>query len=283
MDAALPIFIMLLVVGALLVLPAVIVFNVAKDAVHPYVKWLRFTVFPTKDHPEFFYYNNALQYKFPYFHLLTEPEKHVFIARIAYIRKNKKFTGRGIDVTEEMEIFISAAIAQLTFGLSEFDIAGFNDIHITPESFYSRLVGSQVKGLTFKSGRVMLSWHDFKEGYFITNDKLNLALHELAHALSLDRTTILEVDEDLRSWERIAIRELHKLRTNTDSQFLRDYAATDMHELWACCVESFFEAPLEFQEHIPDLYQRMAVVLNQDMAGRMRDRQHLLSAPLNMA
>lgn len=174
-----------------------------------------------------------------------------------------------------MEILVSAAIAQLTFGLSEFDIQHFNEINIAPESFYSELIGDDVKGLTFRHGIVIMSWADFVEGYLVSNDKLNLGLHELAHALSLDYSAQLEIENDMTDWAHSGIKELQRLRTNTDSQFLREYAGTNMHELWACCVECFFEAPIEFQQHIPELYRKVAKVLNQDMAKRMSQKQQI--------
>ncbi|WP_431211698.1 zinc-dependent peptidase [Puia sp. P3] len=45
---------------------------------------------------------------------------------------------------------------------------------------------------------------------------------------------------------------------------LGDYAATNYHEFWAVAVEVFFESPVAFRHEMPDLYEAMACVLNQD-------------------
>ena len=45
---------------------------------------------------------------------------------------------------------------------------------------------------------------------------------------------------------------------------LGDYAATNYHEFWAVAVEIFFESPGQFRHELPDLYEAMATVLNQD-------------------
>ncbi len=45
---------------------------------------------------------------------------------------------------------------------------------------------------------------------------------------------------------------------------LGDYAATNYHEFWAVSVEVFFENPVQFRHELPDLYEAMARVLNQD-------------------
>ena len=264
---------LLMIGGMMMVVPSILLYHLIAEKIQALSKWLKYTVYPTKAHPEYYLYAPILIDKFHYYHLLEDHEQHAFIARLTYIRSSKKFNGRGIEITEEMEILVSAAIAQLTFGLSEFDIQHFNEINIAPESFYSELIGADVKGLTFRHGIVIMSWADFVEGYLVANDKLNLGLHELAHALSLDYSAQLEIEHDMEDWAHTGIKELQKLRTNTDSQFMRAYAGTDMHELWACCVECFFEAPIEFEQHIPELYHKVARVLNQDMAKRMRQRQ----------
>ena len=207
--------------------------------------------------------------KFPYYTLLNEEEKKEFIHRLQYVIANKSFVGRGLEMTNEIQIMIGASLVQLTFGLEKFDLPNLEQIHVTPESFYSRLVEHQVKGLTIGRGRVILSWQDFLEGYEITNDKLNLGLHELAHALWGDHFSDFEVAAEFEEWENTAMHELQSERLGNKSDFLREYACTNIEEFWACCVECFFEAPLEFKNKIPVLYEKVKQVLNQDMAERV--------------
>jgi Mlc titration factor MtfA (ptsG expression regulator) len=223
--------------------------------------------------PGFELYAKLLDEKFPYFRLLNDREQHVFVSRLRYIRNHKNFRSRdtALVITEEMEILFSAALTQLTFGLSNFDLESFTELQLTATTFYSRLIEHQVKGLTFESGRVILSWADFEEGYRIVNDKMNLGLHELAHALWI---TFFEdegsrIEEHFREWNIVALRELKRMEEGSDSKFFRDYAATNIEEFWACCVECFFEAPVEFKTNIPDLYAGVCRVLNQDMAARV--------------
>jgi Mlc titration factor MtfA (ptsG expression regulator) len=45
---------------------------------------------------------------------------------------------------------------------------------------------------------------------------------------------------------------------------LGDYAATNYHEFWAVSVEVFFENPVQFRHELPELYEAMSRVLNQD-------------------
>ncbi len=248
---------------------AVPVIFVLKAATVHLRKKLRYTTFPDMEPKGFPLYFNFLSTKFSFFRLLNDREQRLFVSRLRYIRNEKHFVGRGMDITEEMEVIISASIAQLTFGLSEFGIDNLTEIHLTPGTFYSGIVGRDVKGLTFESGRVILSWKDFEEGYAVANDKLNLGLHELAHSLWLDYFAIKEIESEFHEWNTTALRELQSMRLGTDSHFLRNYASTNIEEFWACSVECFFEAPIEFKKNIPDLYAKMCLVLKQDMAERM--------------
>jgi Mlc titration factor MtfA (ptsG expression regulator) len=269
--------------AAAIAIPAIFGFRlVMVSTAHLRKKW-RFTAFPDTEPEGFPLYFNLLSSKFSYFRLLDDKEQKLFVSRLRYIRDEKHFVGRGLELTEEMEVIVSAAIAQLTFGLSEFDLEDFSEIHLTPGTFYSRIVGQDVKGLTFDSGRIILSWKDFEEGYAIANDKINLGLHELAHAFFLDYFAVGEIENEFHEWNTAALREIQSMRMGTDSHFLRDYAATNIQEFWACSVECFFEAPVEFKKNIPDLYIKMCLVLKQDMAERMINQPLFQNSPLSVS
>lgn len=232
-------------------------------------KELRFTIFPNLKPKGFDLYRQLLLEKIPYFRLLNDREQRIFVSRLRYIRKKKSFVGRGVELTEEMEVVVSASLVQLTFGLKEFDLEKFDDIHITPAKFYSGIIGAEVKGLTLGQGRILLSWADFEKGYLVEDDKINLGLHEWAHALRLDYYVQLELDSFFDQWHVSALHQLQLMHLDEHEDLLRDYASTNIEEFWACAVETFFEAPLEFRELIPDLYHKMCLVLNQDMAARI--------------
>jgi len=46
---------------------------------------------------------------------------------------------------------------------------------------------------------------------------------------------------------------------------LGSYAATNYQEFWAVCVENFFERPSTFKIQLPELYDAICKLLNQDM------------------
>lgn len=139
---------------------------------------MRFTVFPNLNPKAFEVYHALLHEKFAYFRRSNDREQRIFVSWLRYVRNNKQFVGRDIDITEEMEVIVSASLVQLTFGLKQFDLEQFDDIHITPAKFYSGIIGAEVKGLTLSHGRILLSWADFQKGYLVHDDKINLGLHQ---------------------------------------------------------------------------------------------------------
>jgi Mlc titration factor MtfA (ptsG expression regulator) len=51
---------------------------------------------------------------------------------------------------------------------------------------------------------------------------------------------------------------------NGISNILGSYAATNYNEFWAVAVENFFERPKQMKDALPELYQAMCLLLNQD-------------------
>lgn len=102
--------------------------------------------------------------------------------------KHKEFIAKeNLEITEEIKILISASMVQLTFGLRDFVLPDFHTFIIYPGVYKSPSTGILHRGETSMKGYVVLSWEHFMQGYENSEDKINLGLHELAHALDLSR------------------------------------------------------------------------------------------------
>lgn len=217
-----------------------------------------------QDYLHLFYTRN-----FSYYNLLDTDEKTKFIIRVINIRERNQLNispeikNRNSDI----ELLICAAFAQITFGYDDYEITSFNKIIINPNTFYSKLANHQVKGLTIGTGYIFYSWIDFLRGYKNKSDRINLALHELAHALYIDRFHNTE-NENWDSWETNANYVLKK-DNNTLPEFFRTYGKTNLNEFWAVTVECFFEDPINFKKQYAYFYDATATILRQDMAERM--------------
>jgi Mlc titration factor MtfA (ptsG expression regulator) len=228
-----------------------------------------------------FFTNNFFYYK-----LLSDAEKRTFLRRVNYILLKKKIEGGAeLVLKEEVKLLFAGCLVKLTFGLYNYELAWHGNIIFFPEVFEFRKSGVSFKGLTYSREKIVFSLPHFLEGIADPHDKLNLALHELAHALKAnltrDNSVYFETHEPIdwmynasrfewrfAEWHNLALTEFASMQSDTDSGFFRDYAATNMDEFWAVCVEHFFEAPVEFRHKLPRLYAATRKVLNQDMAAR---------------
>ena len=210
---------------------------------------------------------------FAFYHLLTDLDRSQFRKKIYKVLKSKWFKGReGLEISNEMMLLVAATMAQISLGLPDFNFPKFDRIVLFPKRFYSEIIQHDLKGLTiFKTGVVLISWSDYQQGYSEPTDKLNLGLHEMAHALFLDYFHSKHMRIMYSNWLTVAKPVLASMKINEGPQFLRDYAKSNIHEFWAVCVEHFFEAPIQFKEQLPELYLAMCNVLNQNMAQRIFD------------
>ena len=215
---------------------------------------------------EYEWLDSFLSEKNTFYKELSIHGKAKFIKRLKRFNKEMKYQGmEGLRVTKEMKILIASSAIQLTYGLKYFLIENLKGFKIYPSIFYHSLIKHHLKGGMPPEGYMMLSWEHVQKGFYYPNDKYNLALHEMAHALKLSIKYAYNFDvyfyHYLKHWNKLSAREFRKMKYNNDN-FLRDYAATNMEEFFAVSVEHFFEVPKDFKESLPDLYNHLCKMLN---------------------
>lgn len=214
---------------------------------------------------------------FIYYKQLSAQGRVRFMNRLVEFMLSKRWEGmEGIMLTEEMKVLISASAMQLTFGMEHYVFPHFHTIRIYPKAYYFKLTNQYFKGGTSEGGMISLSWKHFIQGYQDPSDKLNLGLHEWAHALKIDLASEDDFDsrflDYLENWEAISYPEFSKMHDGEPS-FLRSYAGTNMHEFFAVCIEHFFEVPSQFKKHLPVIYYHLSLLLNQDPSNVSNDYQ----------
>ena len=215
-------------------------------------------------------YRRVLQKSCLYYQQLPSAKKITFERKVQRFIMLKRFVPRQLThVTVEMKVLISAAAVQLTFGLPNVYLRHFRTILVYPDTYYSTISRKYHKGEVNPAwGIIVLSWRNFVEGYVKPGDSINLGLHEMAHALRLENMIRNAesgfLDPDLMDeWEVLSLRELSKIRKG-ESHIFRNYAGSDEEEFFAIAVENFFERPVDFWSHMPELYKVMCQILNQD-------------------
>ncbi len=212
---------------------------------------------------------------FTYYTALSPAGREKFVDRLFVFMYNKQFKGgSGFVVTEEMRVLVSASAIQLTFGLKSYRLESLQTIFIFPDNFYLSARSPEYKGAT--TGHYMyLSWKAFQEGYKTGDDNLNLGLHEMTHALKLTLYLGNRFDKlfagRMEYWEDMVV-EKYKTLKNTKT-FLRSYSKANTEEFFAVCVEAFFESPEKFKRELPEIFQLLTFLLNQDVLNKVRDYQ----------
>jgi Mlc titration factor MtfA (ptsG expression regulator) len=215
-----------------------------------------------------------------YYRKLSKQGQQKFMSRVLHLLQSKKFVGyHDLQVTFEMRVLVLSAHVQLTYGFRRFSMSMFKRYILYPEQFYSKYFESDLKGLTGQ-GFITLSWKDTLQGFQKEDDNLNLALHEMTHAMVInfhqhaqDDLSISRMfaEKDEHFEEKFI--ELNKSRHT--EQYLRDYAFTNKNEFIAVCIEHFFETPREFHTRMPNLYRTICVLLKQNPLNVTNDYRNL--------
>lgn len=205
-----------------------------------------------------------------YYQWLDKSQRNRFYQRTLFFKHFKEFKGLdGLEVTDEIKTKVAAACAQITLGFNEFDIPTVERIFLVSTTFHSPLINKDVNGLMMENGNIFLSWEHFEQGYESMEDRRNLALHELAHALEIEHNFFSSLPA-LDHWSQLAEAYYEKVQSGELQEYFRSYAGTSPHEFWAVSVEYFFEKPDEFKRCFSSLYQATARVLQQDTASLLQ-------------
>lgn len=208
-----------------------------------------------------------------FYNRLSVKEKQFFEHRVATFIKEKNFYGRKeFEITDEVLILISSTAVMLTFGFKEYLIELLSNIVVYPSIFYSKANEDYHKGeFNPHVQTLVMSWEHFKEGFDITNDNVNLGIHEFTHAIHLNSLQSDTVSAVVFNDGYDAL--IHILSNNEllrqeliRSRYFRDYAFTNQYEFLAVIFEAFFESPDEFKQQFPDIYSKTRQMLNFDFA-----------------
>ena len=222
---------------------------------------------PRVSTPLEFEYNAIISQYISYFNELRDAGKKRFIERTIHFQSIKSFSYIGMEERKEVPILISAAAVQLTYGFDKYELPFFKNIYVTPDAYLKTGEKEIFVGHVSPEG-IYIAWKYFLQGYSDCTDNVNVAIHEMAHALEhesfMDEAS---VDKDFKT-------DLAKFSSVTGPAFasaiverksyLRSYAFTNIQEFWAVSVEAFFENPAALKQSMPGLYGTLCDILNQD-------------------
>jgi len=212
-------------------------------------------------------YDTLLSRYNPYYRSLSDAGRRRFLQRVLVFMEVKKFEYIDIEPVEIMPLLISATAVQLTFGLRNYLLDHFRTIHILKDRYRYGFYNQPFEGHVAEDG-IYFSWNHFFREYSDYSDGQNVGLHEMAHALTYVNFSVQEGRDDrfhdhFSEFSAVA-RPIFERMQAGETTLLDPYAATNYHEFWAVCIETFFERSNSLKKQMSGLYSALCILLNQD-------------------
>ncbi len=206
----------------------------------------------------------------------TQQRDALWALTLRFLARKSIASGGGFQVTDAMCLRLAtmACVPILNLGLDWYDswqtLILYEDDFVPNRPYRSEdgLVHERAPGLSGEAwlrGPVILSWAAIAAtGEHARHGKAsNVVIHELAHKLDMLRdgaNGAPPMHPDMRAGEWHAIFSAAWERLQVDWQHHRplpldDYALTNPAEFFAVCSETFFEAPEQMKQHMPDVYR----------------------------
>jgi Mlc titration factor MtfA (ptsG expression regulator) len=218
-------------------------------------------------------FNEAFQHihqflysNFEFYRSYTLEDQKEFSIRVFKFIENKRIVGmEEFEMTDEIKILVSIPAIRLTFGLDHFYLPTLKTIGVYPSIFYNRMIRKEVKGITFKSGVMYLSYEHLIDGNKTETDRINLGLHEMAHAFKIyieQNVSIFSVLYDEMQEFNSHAEVMIELVRSGELSYFRNYAGVNSHEFFAVSIENFFEEAENFKLYMPETYHMLSNILN---------------------
>lgn len=234
------------------------------------------------DESQFNNYTFIIGSVFSYFNDLSPENKTRFINRVHHFKSTKKFHFIGMEDRDDVATLVSASAIQVTFGLKNYLLTYFKDIYVLADAYKMENDEELYIGHVAPEG-IYLSWKHFQYGYTNSHkgDNVNVAVHEMSHALlynnffaqyGIDTHFRMNYEKFSNTTGPILADAVTKRRS-----YLRSYAFSNLHEFWAVSVEAFFVNPKGLRENMPELFEALSRVLNQDPSTKNKILREELS------
>ncbi|GAA4765527.1 MULTISPECIES: zinc-dependent peptidase [Flavobacterium] len=205
---------------------------------------------------------------YSFYRKLSDRRKKYFEHRVAVFIQKYDFKGNGgLVITDEMKVLIASTSVKLTFGMRRFIYTVFDKIILYPDIYYSEMNDLYHKGeFNPRYKALVFSWKHFKEGLDVSNDNLNLGLHEFSHTLHFQCLKNSSVSNDIyvENYQKL-VSDISKSNYKDkirDSEYFREYAFTNELEFIAVILENFFETPDKFKNDFPELFLNVKRMIN---------------------
>lgn len=225
--------------------------------------------------------DRILNKRFKYYAALEHHLQLGFLKRLKIFISKKIFIIKDDEGVKEMPVLVSAASVALTFGLKDYRLNFYKYIRIYPEEYVAedslRILAGNVQ-----NNVITIAWDHLLKGYNDFTDGSNVGLHEMSHALYIQKIIIENgyANTFLQKYNYLVnqCREAYNMEAEGKKDIYSEYANSNLQEFWAESVELFFEKPSELNNYYPHVYEALKLLLNQDPANKANP---ILEIPLS--
>ena len=202
-----------------------------------------------------------------YYRALHPTGQKRFLKRLQSFMDDKYFIIMDEKGYREMPVLASAAAIQLGFGLTDYRLRFYKYIRFFPREYWSDHSFALLAG-NVQQNVITIAWNQLLHGFDNQTDGSNVGLHEMSHALYIQKIIIDKRFANGFSKHYACVMEECSEAALQEKAGSRDlytsYADKSLQEFWAESVELFFEKPHELHGYYPDVFDALKTALNQD-------------------
>jgi len=194
-----------------------------------------------------------------------EDDARIFLAE-------KRITGVGVEVTDELRLLVTASAVTLSVGWPDYEWDQLTEVLLYPDDFDRDYAfgGHERVGEAHVWGTVILSVPALLESFEVPDDAYHVGVHEFTHLLDVSQTHFDGIPVGLhggraREWVAAAEKEMERMRHGRSA--FDDYGAHDPVEFLGVAVEAFFEIPQVVRRRHREVYAILSAYFGQDPAA----------------
>jgi len=187
----------------------------------------------------------------------------------------RRITGVGTPVTDELRVLVAASAVTLTLGWPDADWDRLTEVLLYPDDFDRdyRFGGGDDDGRAGEAhawGTIILSAPTLEESFDHDDDGYHVGLHEFAHLLDVVQGEFDGMPAGLKgsarkAWPQLVAAEMERVRQGRS--VLDEYGGNDPVEFFPVAVEAFFERPAAMRRRHAELYATLRDYFLQDPAA----------------
>lgn len=207
----------------------------------------------------------ALMRRFPFYRDFPIEIQRFYNYRLAKLINSFEFKTDALDVhfSYTDKAIVLAHANRMTLGFKDYLYRSCTVLELHEAAYFSEQLQQWHRGDAGLDGTIRLSLKHLEEGDSNTHDGINLAIHEFAHAIMFELFTGDERSgfyERFMDYKHQAVKDVDAM---IEKKLLREYAYTNDAEFFSVTTEVFFETPEMLKNNVPDFYNVMCRLYNQ--------------------